>query len=198
MDADGPGAEELPPRLPELLRDPDEAMFSKGEEGDAVSDVREAEVHERSAGGRVEAVRRSHPPPDFRTEIPFEDLFSCAYFPVLFLVGEIGEFALLVDIEDTACLVHVLVAIPVLGDDPTVLRQPSHIFQEIRSGGVGAELRVVIVGNDADDRFDAVSVEDSFERMKRVPVHRGADIIQSEKIASAERGLPHRGSLSCL
>jgi hypothetical protein len=77
-------------------------------------------------------------------------------------------------------------SISMLGYDPAVVRQLLHLVPEIFAGRVDLKFLVMVVGDDADDRLDIVSVEYVFKRMKRVPVHRGADIIQSEDVLSAE------------
>ena len=140
-------------RAPELLRNPSEAAAKERAAGKAIGDQMNSLGAERLQGVRVESVARGDP--DSGVEA-----VSCAgcrglreIHDALSSGGDAGELRGASQAEQAASAAGAEMPIAVQTDDGSCGLKSTHLAPEVGVGRGDREFRVVVVGNDGENRL---------------------------------------------
>ncbi len=164
-------------RIGQKLRDKNQAMLDGRIRSESIRDRREAKFSERTQGRSIERVRRSHERFALQAVFVKQSLASCELVELL-AEWQSRKFTEPIDSHQAPLASFVDVLKTVLCDFPTAGLQLSHsdpkVSGELR---VLTQLRILIVRNDADQRANAILIEDTSQPLEPRPIHVRRDVI---------------------
>ncbi len=189
MQAHAPHAEGHWSEAPKLLWYPKHPCgVEVGEQEEAVTDPPQPLSFQDLQGCAIKRVRRSYK--HIRLDaLVAKYLERHSQLVGLHLVRQPCKFTVLVDSQDPCILCYVSVMVSMHTDCPAPRAPRADLLPKSLSGRVYVEMVILIIRDHREQRFDLFSNENLLDLLPHGPVHRGANIINSNQIFGAHAGL---------